>query len=53
VKSFSVVNDALDLRVYLTKVGFHYFISSTVWLGYLLLLLIPWVTERSLQRTAA
>ena len=49
--TFSVLNLILDLviLVLLLKAGFAYFISLTVWLGYLLLLIVPWLTGRSLQ----
>jgi len=49
---FSVVNLALDLLVLvlLLKAGFGYFVSLTVWLGYFMLLIIPWVAGRSLQK---
>jgi uncharacterized membrane protein SirB2 len=52
---FSVVNGMLDLLVLvlLLKSGFGYFISLTVWFGYLLLFLIPWIVGCSLQRTTA
>ena len=50
---FSVVNVLLDLLVLvlLLKAGFSYFVSLTVWLAYLMLLMIPWMTGRTLQRT--
>lgn len=50
---FSVVNFVLDLLVLvlLLKTGFSYFISLTVWFGYVMLLMIPWITGRSLRRT--
>jgi hypothetical protein len=50
---FSVVNIALDLLVLviLLKAGFGYFLSLTVWFAYLMLLMIPWIVGRSLQRT--
>ena len=50
---FSVVNIALDLLVLviLLKAGFGYFVSLTVWFAYLMLLMIPWIVGRSLQRT--
>jgi len=50
--TFSVVNLALDLLVLvlLLKAGFGYFVSLTVWLGYFMLLIIPWVAGRSLQK---
>ena len=46
---FSVTNLALDLviLVILLRAGVVYFGSVTVWLGYLLLFLIPWVMGRS------
>jgi len=49
---FSVVNAVLDLLVlvFLLKAGFSYFISVTVWLGYLMLFIIPWIAGRSLQK---
>ena len=49
---FSVVNLALDLLVLvlLLKAGFSYFNSLTVWLGYFMLFMIPWVAGRSLQK---
>ncbi len=55
---FSVVNVVLDflVLVLLLKAGFSYFISLTVWLGYLMLLMIPmlpWIVGRSLQRSVA
>ena len=52
---FSVVNLALDLLVLvlLLKAGFGYFVSLTVWLGYFMLFMIPWVAGRSLQRPGA
>ena len=52
---FSVVNVLLDLLVLvlLLKAGFSYFISLTVWLAYFMLLMIPWITGRSVQKTGA
>jgi len=52
---FSVVNLALDLLVLvlLLKAGFSYFNSLTVWLGYFMLFMIPWIAGRSLQRPGA
>jgi len=49
--TFSAVNLILDLviLVLLLKAGFAYFISLTVWLGYSLLLIVPWLTGRSMQ----
>ena len=45
---FSVVNLVLDLLVlvFLFGTGFGYFSSLTVWLAYLLLLIVPWATEK-------
>jgi len=52
---FSVVNLALDLLVLvlLLKAGFGYFVSLTVWLGYFMLFIIPWIAGRSMQRPGA
>jgi len=52
---FSAVNVLLDLLVLvlLLKAGFNYFISLTVWVGYFMLFIIPWMTGRSLQRPGA
>jgi len=52
---FSAVNVLLDLLVLalLLKAGFKYFISLTVWVGYFMLFIIPWMTGRSLQRPGA
>jgi hypothetical protein len=52
---FSIVNIVLDflVLVLLLKAGFSYFISLTVWVGYVILFAIPWITGRSLQRTQA
>src|SRR5690242_2889431 len=49
---FAGMNFVLDLLmlVLLLKAGFGYFASLTVWLGYLILLIIPWLTGRSLQK---
>ncbi len=49
---FAAINFLLDLLllVFLLKAGFGYFASLTVWLGYLILLIIPWLTGRSLQK---
>jgi hypothetical protein len=51
---FSAVNLALDLLVlvFLLKAGFNYFISLSVWFGYAMLLLIPWIVGRSAQKTS-
>ena len=52
--TFSVVNLVLDLvvLVFLLKAGFAYFSSLTVWIAYGLLLIVPWLTGRSLQKVA-
>lgn len=52
---FAGVNFILDLLmlVMLLNTGVGYFASLTVWLGYLILLIIPWLTGRSLQKTRA
>ena len=49
---FAGINFVLDLfvLVFLLKTGGRYFLSLTVWLGYFILLIIPWLTGRSLQK---
>ena len=49
---FSIVTVGLDLLilVFLLKTGFGFFISLSVWVGYLMLLAIPWLVGRSLRR---
>jgi len=49
---FAGMNFLLDLvmLVLALKAGVGYFASLTVWLGYLILLIIPWLTGRSLQK---
>ena len=49
---FAGVNLVLDLLilVFLLKTGFGYFLSATVWVAYFMLITIPWLTGRSLQR---
>jgi hypothetical protein len=49
---FSVVNAVLDLLVLvlLLKAGFGYFVSLTVWCGYFVLFVIPWIVGRSLRK---
>lgn len=51
--NFAGVNFILDLLilVLLFKTGFSYFASLTVWLAYFLLLIVPWLVGRSLQKT--
>ena len=50
--TFSVVNFLLDLGVLvvLLKAGVGYFGSLTVWIAYGLLLMVPWLTGRSLEK---
>lgn len=53
---FTVVNIVLDLvvLVFLLQAGFGYFVSLTVWFAYSMLIILPWLVGRSLQkRTAA
>ena len=49
---FAIVNFFLDLivLVILLKAGWYYFASLTVSIGYLMLVIIPWLTGRSLQK---
>jgi hypothetical protein len=49
---FTVTNFLLDVivLVLLLKAGLRYFASLTIWLAYFLLLIIPWLTGRSLQK---
>ena len=51
--TFAVVNFVLDLvvLVILLKAGFGYFVSLTVWVSYLMLLLIPWLIGRARQES--
>lgn len=48
------VNLTLDflVLVLLLKAGFGYFLSATVWLAYLMLITIPWLTGRSLETSS-
>ena len=52
--TFFVVNVILDLLVlvFALKLGLGYFVSLTVWVGYFVLLLVPWLVGRSLQRAS-
>lgn len=52
--TFSATNIILDLvvLVMMLKAGFGYFASLTVWTAYLMLLIIPWITGRALEKTA-
>ena len=47
---FVMVNFVLDLvvLVFLLQTGFSYFISASVWFAYATLVLIPWLTGRTL-----
>ena len=47
---FVIVNFFLDLvvLVFLLKTGFSYFVSASVWFVYASLVLIPWLTGRTL-----
>ena len=49
---FSIINFVLDLvvLVFLLKAGPNYFASLTVWIAYGLLLIVPWLTGRSLEK---
>ena len=49
---FAATNFILDLvvLVLLLKAGAGYFVAATIWLAYFLLLIIPWLTGRSLQK---
>jgi hypothetical protein len=48
---FAGVNAVLDLvvLVILLQAGFGYFASLTIWVAYFMLVIIPWMTGRSLQ----
>jgi hypothetical protein len=52
---FMLVNFVLDLvvLVFLLKTGFNYFVSGSVWFAYATLILIPWITGRTLEKSAA
>ena len=52
--TLAIVNFVLDLvvLVLLLKAPPTYFVSLTVWLGDLMLLMSPWLVGRSMQRTA-
>lgn len=52
---FAGVNFVLDLLilVFLLRAGFSYFLSATVWLAYSMLIIIPWMTGRCLQKGTA
>jgi hypothetical protein len=50
--TFALVNIVLDLVVLVTllKAGFGYFVSLTVWTAYTMLVIVPWLTGRSVQK---
>lgn len=50
---FALVNLLLDVLVivWLFKNGLGYFPSVTVWLAYFLLVIVPWLTGRSLENS--
>ena len=52
---FALVNFVLDLvvLVFLLKTGVKYFVSGSVWFAYATLILIPWITGRTLEKSAA
>ncbi|MFY9622371.1 MAG: hypothetical protein WAQ99_21320 [Pyrinomonadaceae bacterium] len=49
---FAATNFLLDLvvLVLLLKAGTGYFAAATIWFAYFLLIIIPWLTGRSLQK---
>lgn len=49
---FAVTNLVLDLvvLVLLLKAGLGYFAAASIWFAYFLLIIIPWLTGRSLQK---
>jgi hypothetical protein len=49
---FSATNFILDLivLVLLLKAGAGYFAAASIWFAYFLLIIIPWLTGRSLQK---
>ena len=52
--TFALVSFMLDLLVLviLFKNGFGFFAYLTIWLAYVVLLIVPWLTGRSLAATA-
>jgi hypothetical protein len=52
---FVAVNLVLDfvILVLMLKTGFSFYLSATVWIAYLMLITIPWLTGRSLARRTA
>jgi hypothetical protein len=53
--TLSAGNLMLDflVLVLILKAGLSYFVSLTVWLGYVILPVVPWLTGRSLARVSA
>ena len=51
----AIVNFVLDLivLVFLLKAGFIYFASASVWFAYATLIVIPWLTGRTLERSTS
>jgi hypothetical protein len=49
---FAATNFILDLvvLVLLLKAGAGYFAAASIWFAYILLIIIPWLTGRSLQK---
>jgi hypothetical protein len=49
------LNIVLDLLVLvlLFQSGFSYFVSLSVWIAYALLVVVPWLSGRALQKTIA
>ena len=52
---FVLVNFVLDLvvLVFLLKTGFKYFVSASVWFAYTSLVVIPWLTGRTLETSTS
>lgn len=52
---FAVTNFVLDVVVLalLLKAGLSYFAAASIWFAYFLLLIIPWLTGRSLQKAVS
>ncbi len=51
--AFAIVNLVLDLvaLVFLLKAGLKYFVSASVWFAYASLVLIPWITGKTLEES--
>ena len=52
---FVIVNFVLDLvvLVFLLKAGFGYFVSASVWFAYMSLVVIPWLTGRTVVTSSS